>query len=399
LSETNPSEAAAPDDAFARASELQRNADFAGAVEAYREATRQVVTVNAALNLGVCLTELGEFDEAERWLVLTARHRPTNPMVRRLLGNALAEKSAYDRAELEYRTGMALAPEDGACRLALSGLLLKTGRYAEGWPLLEARVELNPDTVPPVNVGFPQWNGQPLGGGSVLVWYEQGFGDQIQFCRFAEGLKARGAGHVAFACRPPLVDLLKTAPGIDEVISAPQGATISVRSYDVWTRYFSLPGALGITLENLPNAPYLAAPADRRARWKGFSGVGLAWRASPTGFNGRNKTLPGPLAREILDLGAISLDPEDTGVSDFADTAAIIEQLDLVISIDSAVAHLAGAMGKPCWTLLPRLRCDWRWGVGRRDSPWYRAMRLYRQQTVGDWRPVVDEVVADLKAR
>jgi tetratricopeptide (TPR) repeat protein len=399
LSETNPSDAGAPDDAFARAADLQRKADFAGAVEAYREATRHVVTVNAALNMGVCLTELGEFDEAEHWLMLAARYRPADPLIRRLLGNTLGEKGAYDRAELEYRTGLAFAPQDQSCRLALAGVLLKTGRYAEGWPLMEARVELNPDTVPPVKVGFPQWTGQPLGGGSILVWYEQGFGDQIQFARFARDLKARGAGHVAFACRPPLVDLLKTVPGIEEIIPAPRGAVVSIRNYDFWTRYFSLPGALGITLENLPGAPYLAAPADRRARWTGFSGVGLAWRASPTGFNGRNKTLPEALAREILDLGAISLDPEDTGVADFADTAAIIEQLDLVISIDSAVAHLAGAMGKPCWTLLPRLRCDWRWGVGRSDSPWYPSMRLYRQQTVGDWRPLVDDVIRDLAAR
>jgi tetratricopeptide (TPR) repeat protein len=399
LSETNPSDAGAPDDPFARASALQRKADFAGAAEAYREATRQVVTVNGALNFGVCLMEIGEFDEAERWLVLAARHRPTNPLIRRLLGNLLVEKAAFDRAELEYRTGMALAPEDQTCRLALSGLLLKLDRYAEGWPLMEARVELNPDTVPPVNVAFPQWTGQPLNGGSVLVWYEQGFGDQIQFCRFAQTLKARGAGHVAFACRPPLVDLLKTAPGIDEIIPAAQGAVITIRTYDFWTRYFSLPGALGITLGTLPNGPYLSAPADRRERWKGFSGVGLAWRASPTGFNGRNKTLPEPLARELMDLGAISLDPDDTGVTDFADTAAIIEQLDLVISIDSAVAHLAGAMGKPCWTLLPKLHCDWRWGIGRRDSPWYPSMRLFRQERPGDWRPMVDEMIRDLKAR
>jgi tetratricopeptide (TPR) repeat protein len=399
LSETNPADAGAPDDAFAKASDLQRQADFPAAIAAYREITRRVVTVNVALNLGLCLMETGEFQEAERWLVLAARHRPSNVVLRRLLGNALAEMGAYDRAELEYRTGMALAPEDGACRLALSGLLLKLDRYAEGWPLLEARVELNPDTVPPVKVKFPQWTGQPLAGGSILVWYEQGFGDQIQFARFARDLKARGAGHVALACRPPLVDLLKLTPGVDEIVPAPQGAVVSIRNYDFWSRYFSLPGALGVTLGTLPNAPYLSAPDDRRARWRGFSGVGLAWRASATGFNGRNKSLPEDMARELLDLGAVSLDPEDTGVADFADTAAIVEQLDLVVSIDSAVAHLAGAMGKPCWTLLPRLRCDWRWGVGRRDSPWYPSMRLYRQERVGDWRPVVDEIVRDLAAR
>jgi hypothetical protein len=178
----------------------------------------------------------------------------------------------------------------------------------------------------------------------------------------------------------------------------PQGAAVSIRAYDYWTRFFSLPGRLGITLETLPGRPYLFAPADRRARWAGASGVGLAWRASPTGFNARNKTLPDALAQRLLEAGATSLDPADTGVDDFADTAAIVEQLDLVISIDSSVAHLAGAMGKPCWTLLPRLHCDWRWLRGRTDSPWYPTMRLYRQTTPGDWRPLIERVATEMAA-
>jgi ADP-heptose:LPS heptosyltransferase len=124
--------------------------------------------------------------------------------------------------------------------------------------------------------------------------------------------------------------------------------------------------------------------------------VGLAWQASPTGFNAANKGLTADEAQRLIGLGAVSLDPADTGVADFADTAAIIETLDLVISIDSAVAHLAGAMGKPCWTLLPYIRCDWRWLQGRRDSPWYPSMRLYRQTRPRDWRETLDQVIADL---
>jgi ADP-heptose:LPS heptosyltransferase len=122
----------------------------------------------------------------------------------------------------------------------------------------------------------------------------------------------------------------------------------------------------------------------------------VAWRASPTGFNGANKGLPDGLAQRLLDLGAISLDPADTGAADFADTAAIIEGLDLVISIDTSVAHLAGAMGKACWTLLPAIRCDWRWLRDRTDSPWYPTMRLYRQTRPGDWTATVEQVIADL---
>jgi len=260
--------------------------------------------------------------------------------------------------------------------------------------------------VPPVAAGFPEWKGEALAGRSILVWYEQGFGDQIQFARFAQALKARGAAHVALGCRPALTALLATAPGVDEVIAVPRGAQVAIRPYDCWSRYFSLPGHLGVTLETLPAQPYLSAPADRRVRWAPEPGsprigpqIGLAWRASPTGFNAAHKNVPDALAQRLLDLGARSLHPEDTGAADFADTAALIEGLDLVISIDTSVAHLAGALGKPCWTLLPRVHTDWRWLRARTDSPWYPSMRLYRQPAAGDWSAVIDQVAADLRAQ
>ena len=386
------------DAAFAAASALQAQFAFAEAAAAYRALADRAVTVNLAANLGLCLSEIGDFDEAERWLMLAARHRPANAELRRLLGNLYAELGKLEPAELEYRTALAFQPDNLAASLGLGGVLLTQGRYAEGWPLMEARVELNPDVVPPIRVSFPQWRGEPLAGKSILVWYEQGLGDQIQFCRFAQTLKARGAAHVALGCRPPLVDLLKTAAGVDEVVAAPRGESVSIRQYDYWSRYFSVPGALGVTPETLPSRPYLSAPEDRRERWRGFAGVGFVWRSSPTGFNARNKNVPDALAQRLLGLGARSLHPEDTGVADFADTAAIIEQLDLVISIDTSVAHLAGAMGKPCWTLLPRLHCDWRWQRDRADCVWYPTMRLYRQTQPLDWTPVIDRVERDLKA-
>ena len=174
-----------------------------------------------------------------------------------------------------------------------------------------------------------------------------------------------------------------------------------METHDYWTRCFSLPERLGATLETLPTPPYLSAPADRRARWAGFgkgARVGLIWQVSPTGFNAPHKRLPRELARGFFDRGAISLEPEDTGAQDFADTAAIIEGLDLVISVDTATAHLAGAMGKPCWTLLPYVHCDWRWLRHRADSPWYPTMRLYRRTQPRDWTETVGQVLADLDA-
>lgn len=391
-------EAASPS-TFDQALALQAEGRWAEAVALHRTLLAKQLTVSGAGNLGLALSELGQWEEAEKWIGLAARNRAGAPHLRHRLGIIHAAMGRVDAAELEYRTALALDPAYDPARLALASLYLSVGRYAEGWPLLEARVRLRPEVVPPIALNFPEWRGEALAGRSILVWCEQGFGDQIMMSRFATSLKARGAARVTLGCRPALVDLFAAAPGIDAVVCVPQGEVVAVQAHDYWSRYFSLPEHLGVTLANLPRQPYLFAPQDRRERWRGFSGVGLAWQASPTGFNGRNKSLPDADARRLIELGAISLHPEDTGVGDFADTAAIIEQLDLVISIDTAVAHLAGAMGKPCWTLLPFVGLDWRWHRDRADSPWYPSMRLYRQKAPGDWSSVLDAVERDLAAR
>ncbi len=381
---------------------LQNAGRLAEAVEVYLAVERQTaLTLNLALNLGVCLGELGDRVRCEHYLALAAGHRPDDANIRRRLGNAYAEAGKVDLAEREYWAALAANPGDGETELNLSGLFLSTGRWAEGWPLMDARVALHPDVVPPIKLGFPEWQGEPIAGKSILIWVEQGFGDQIQFARFANVLKAQGASRISLGCRPVLADVLRTLAGVDEIIPIAVGASTSVAQHDYWSRYFSLPGRLGVTLETLPAAPYLSAPADRRERWKdaplsGKAGVGFVWKASPTGFNALNKGVPDELARRVLDRGAVSLHPEDSGAADFADTAAIIERLDLVISIDTSVAHLAGAMGKPCWTLTPYTHCDWRWLRGRTDSPWYPTMRLYRQSQPRDWTETLEQVLRDL---
>ena len=383
-------------DSFERAARLQNERRFAEAVEIYTRLARDRLTVNVAINLGVCFGEVGERAKAEQFLSLAARQRPADANVRRLLGNAYAEAGRTKLAEREYRAALTARPGDGEAELALAALCLSTGRYAEGWPLLDARVALRPDVVPPLNLSFPEWRGEPVEGKSLLVWVEQGFGDQIQMSRFIDLLKARGAARVTLGCRPALAHLFSTLAGADEIVPIAVKASTTVANHDYWSRYFSLPGHLGITLETLPAEPYLAAPADRRERWSDIKGVGLAWQASPTGFNAAGKGLSREAAQRLLDRGAISLHPEDTGASDFADTAAIIERLDLVISIDTSVAHLAGAMGKPCWTLLPYIHCDWRWLRERTDSPWYPSMKLYRKSRPQDWTETIDQVLRDL---
>lgn len=397
-----PSETA--DDSFEHAAALQTAGRFAEAIAVYQRLAAKVLTVNIAINLGVCHATVGAWTPAVHYLGLASRHRPTDARIRRLLGNVHAEAGHTDLAEREYRAILAAEPEDAEAQLALAGLCLSLGRYAEGWPLLGARVALHPDVVPRVSLPYPEWRGEPLDGKSLLVWVEQGFGDQIQMSRFVNTLKARGAARVTLGCRPMLAHLFSTLAGVDEIIPIAVKASASVGPHDYWSRCFSLPEHLGITLQTLPGEPYLSVPADRRDRWADgpgriggqMGGVGLVWQASPTGFNAANKGLPRAVAQRLLDRGAISLQPEDTGAADFADTAAIIARLDLVISIDTAVAHLAGAMGKPCWTLLPYVHCDWRWLRDRGDSPWYPGMKLYRQAQPQDWSQTLDQVLADL---
>ena len=393
------------EDQFQRGLALQNQGRFAEAAAVYEPLAARVLTLKLAINLGISLGELGEREGAIRYLSLAAGHSPANAVLRRMLGFAFSEAGRIAEAERELREALALAPGDKPTELALGGLLLSVGRYAEGWPLLRARGEVNPGVVPKMTaLAFPEWTGEPLAGKSILVWVEQGFGDKIQMARFVALLRAQGA-QVTLGCNPPLTHLFSTLAGVDRLVPISVGESITVDRHDFWTRYFSLPDYLAITLETLPAAPYLAAPDDRRAKWAGFAPqvgrparIGLVSQASPTGFNAGNKGLRPEDARRLTDLGAISLHPEDTGAADFADTAAILETLDLVISIDTSVAHLAGAMGKPCWTLLPFNKCDWRWLRDRSDSPWYPTMRLYRAGKPFDWTPTIDAVIADLVA-
>ena len=214
----------------------------------------------------------------------------------------MADRGRTDLAERELRAALAANPGDKATELALGGLYLSLGRYAEGWPLMAARAALHPAVVPPVMPRTPRSGvASSLAGKSVLVWVEQGFGDQIQMARFANSLKARGAAWVTLGCRPALAHLFSTLAGADAVIPIAVGAAVHVETHDYWSRYFSLPEPLGLTLETLPAQPYLSAPTDRRARWTregGGARVGFVWQASPTGFNAANKGLPRDLAQQ-----------------------------------------------------------------------------------------------------
>lgn len=353
----------APPDPLAEAQALQASGRFAEAADAYRAVPPPQMTVRAAIGFAGCLVRTGAAAEAQPWL-------------------QVAQRSAARSADV------------GRALVGLGFELLADGFYAEGWPLLDHRVGLDDDLIPRIAPSYPEWRGEPLAGRSILVWVEQGFGDQIMLARFAAVLAEQGAA-VTLACHPPLARLFATLPGVRTVLPVPVGGGVDVPRHDLWTRYFSLPARLGTTLASLPATPYLAAPAGP-APDVGAARFGLVWRTSATGALATAKTLPAALAHDLAALGGFSLHPEDTGAADFADTAAAIARLPLVITVDTAVAHLAGAMGKPVWVLLAH-DADWRWLKDRSDSPWYPSARLFRQPAPGDWASVVPDVRLALK--
>jgi hypothetical protein len=320
-------------------------------------------------------------------------------------GNVLRALGRPDAALESFNRAIALNPNDADAHLNKSYCLLLAGRWREGWPLFEWRKRL---AVPVEARSFPQplWTGkEDLRGKTLFCYVGQGLGDTIQFFRYCALVKARG-GRVVLAPQSPLARLLKTADPEIEVLDQ---NSVPAR-FDYHIPLMSLPLAFDTTVETVPDpGPYLVAETERVRDWrarigtKGFK-IGIAWRGNERGTIRGRSFAPALLERlaNLPEVRLISLQKDatgseleaihaeslgrdfDNGPDAFLDTAAVMQSLDLVISADTSIAHIGGALGRPTWIALPYLP-DWRWLLGRADTPWYRNVTLFRQPSQGDW--------------
>lgn len=357
-------------------------------------------------DLGVTLQKIGRTDDAITRFNEALDADPTYGKAWSNLGNAYQDQLNLAEAWEAHRRAINIEPENPDFHWNLAMTLLLAGEYEQGWAEYEWRHRRNDAT----NLRGAPWQGEELNGKTLFLAAEQGAGDAIQFVRYAPALAAQGA-EIILQVHTNLQKLFETLEGITQVIT--QNDTLP--SFDFQASLMSLPYLLYDTFETLESkVPYLSVPADVKCSLSPSSGnrrIGLVWAGNPEHSNDHNRSCPFdqlmPLF-ELPDIDWISLQNEPsvhTGASIidlsaqlncFADTAAIMAQLDLIISVDTATAHLAGALGCPVWLMLP-YSPDWRWLTDRTDSPWYPSARLYRQPKPGDWHSVINAITNDLK--
>lgn len=370
------------------------------------------------VNLAVLLMEMGRTDAAAEIAEKLVAEQPHLVEPWNVLHYCSFERGDFARAEECTREAMRRDPSDRNANWNSAVHTLLHGDLAEGFRQFESRKRLVSVVFSSRRYAAPEWDGSPLEGRSIFVHAEQGLGDAIQFVRYAKLLKARGAGRVIVECSPTATALLHGVEGVDELVVP--GTPLP--PFDVHAYLMSLPLLLRTTLANIPaDVPYLAAPSRAVAEFVRTTGaglrVGLAWAGNPSHQRDLVRSLSletlapmfgaegvtffslqkGPAARQLSTLQGANIVDLDPQLSDLADTAAAINELDLVIAVDTAVAHLAGALGKPVWVLLPHVP-DWRWMLAREDSPWYPTMRLFRQPAVTAWAPAIASVARELSA-
>jgi tetratricopeptide (TPR) repeat protein len=376
------------------------------------------------MSIGAVLYEKQQFDEALTCFQKALELDPSYAEAYCGLGSTLNEKKQLDESMACYHKALQLNPNSAEAHWNMSLAYLTLGNYRDGWKEYEWRWKVKDHLKygcfhRPTDFTQPILNRLDAAGHTILIYAEQGLGDEIQFIRYAP-LVAQCGAKVVMECHKELFTLFQSVKGVNHIIV--QGEPLP--GFDIQCPLLTLPLVFNTTLENvISEVPYLGINSSLIRKWggkiqnnKSAFNIGIAWAGSPTykGNTLRSCRLNtfSPLAR-FKDITFYSLQkgeasgqaknpPHDLnfidlteGINDFSDTAALIENLDLVISVDTAVAHLAGALGRPVWTLLP-FAADWRWMLDREDSPWYPTMRLFRQSSPRDWESVIEKVRDEL---
>ena len=404
---------------FNRANLFRETGQYSEAIDSYN--TALLLDPNYAEsfnNLGNTLRDLGRLHEAlivyVKALLLRPKHGPAHNNVATTfhsLGDLVEARASYDAGLLE-------APGCSDLKFNKSLLLLLSGDYQGGWELYESRLEMDDLKKKLPAFDEPRWDGcEDIIGKRLFIHEEQGLGDLIHFCRYVPALIDKGV-EVFLETPKALAPLLKTLhPKVRLVLTGARPP-----DFDFYCPLMSLPFAAKTTLDTISGAAYLSSDKARVAQWKARIGeskaaqIGLVWSGNSAHRNDHHRSIELqdllPILDKSHDWHSLQKEyrPNDIDVmecqtkiiqhqdelSDFADTAALIENLDLVITVDTSVAHLAGSLGKPVWILLPKVP-DYRWMLDRSDTPWYRSARLYRQSALGDWTDVLEKVAGDIR--
>jgi Flp pilus assembly protein TadD len=394
----------------------------AEAADCFRAAIRvQPDAFHARMNLGNVISNSGDFEGAAEWLVSALEVCPDSAEALQNIAMNLARQGRWTEAAGYYERALSVQPDNPEIHRNLGYGLLATGQFERGWVEHEWRLNCTPH--PGVRINRTFWNGDHFAGRTILLHFEQGFGDTIQFIRYAPLVKARG-GRVVVLCQPPLVRLLSRCSGVD---MACDGNGFEPDCH-IQAPLMSLPAIFGTTMGTIPAVvPYLFPDACQVEHWRSVLTrvrgadpqlVGIAWQGRPENAADHWRSFPlermAPLAsvpgvrlislqvgqgtEQVAALGGRFPVVELLGRRgrDFSETAAIASLLDLVIAPCTAVAHMAGALGVPVWVALSRPG-DWRWFTGREDSPWYPTLRLFRQSRVGNWDGVFGQMADELR--
>jgi tetratricopeptide (TPR) repeat protein len=383
------------------------------ALQAFQEATEAAPRMAEAwMGLGLARYDANDLEGAIEAYSTAYQFAPSHQGLVNNLALTNFRIGQYERSLQFYDRLVALAPDKPEAITDRSLILLHFGRFAEGLKGYESRWGMAKLQGTRHRTGAPDWQGEPLKGKVIVAYGEQGYGDAFQFARYLPLLTAKGA-YVIVLAEKPIVSLMQSVPGVAEAF--PTGAIAALPRHDYSVAMMSLPYHFGTTPETIPaKVPYIYADETLSAGWKeklaGLAGlkVGLVWAGRPEHPFDKERSMPlsvlAPLG-DLPDVSYVALQQGPAlaetglemfrpgGLADFSETAAIIDNLDLVIAVDTSVAHLVGAMGKPVWLMLP-LVAEWRWSLGRDTSPWYPTMRIFRQIIRDDWTGPVQQVAA-----